>query len=253
MKHYIYLTTNLITNEKYIGKHYGELDDDYLGSGIILQRAILKYGKTNFKKEILHISHDAQDNNFQEKKYIKKYNAVADNTFYNITEGGDGGDIFHLLPVEQQEKIRKEARIRSIGKNNPMYGKKHSEKTKQLISLKRRTGEIDLSYMQTKEYKQKMSLAVKGEKNGMYGKHHTEEAKRKMSIAKKNKYTGKDNGNAKRISAYKDSEFKELVKTFDTIQEALIFVGTNPKDYSGISKRMKQNKPYKNYYWKKEV
>lgn len=43
MKHYIYLTTNLITNEKYIGKHYGELDDDYLGSGIILQRAILKY------------------------------------------------------------------------------------------------------------------------------------------------------------------------------------------------------------------
>ena len=39
-----------------------------------------------------------------------------------------------------------------------------------------------------------------------------------------------------------------LIKHFDTIQEALVFVNTNPKDYSGISKRMKENKPYKNYY-----
>ena len=45
MEYFIYLTTNLITNEKYIGKHHGELNDSYLGSGIILQRAIKKYGK----------------------------------------------------------------------------------------------------------------------------------------------------------------------------------------------------------------
>ena len=46
----------------------------------------------------------------------------------------------------------------------------------------------------------------------------------------------------------------EGVDLYDKIGEYdLIFVGTNPKDYSGISKRMKQNKPYKNYYWKKEV
>ena len=36
MKHfYIYITTNLINNKKYIGQHYGELDDSYLGSGNI--------------------------------------------------------------------------------------------------------------------------------------------------------------------------------------------------------------------------
>ena len=45
----------------------------------------------------------------------------------------------------------------------------------------------------------------------------------------------------------------DLVKHFNTIQEALIWIGTKPTDYSGISKRMKENKPYKKYYWKKEV
>ena len=39
-KHYIYLTTNLINNKKYIGKHYGELNDDYLGSGNLIKLAI---------------------------------------------------------------------------------------------------------------------------------------------------------------------------------------------------------------------
>jgi len=54
--YYIYLTTNLINNKKYIGKHFGELEDGYLGSGLLLQRAIEKYGKENFSKQILYIS-----------------------------------------------------------------------------------------------------------------------------------------------------------------------------------------------------
>lgn len=35
-QHFIYITTNLINNKKYIGKHYGFLNDEYLGSGINL-------------------------------------------------------------------------------------------------------------------------------------------------------------------------------------------------------------------------
>ena len=75
MEYFIYLTTNLITNEKYIGKHHGELNDSYLGSGIILQRAIKKYGKQNFKREILYISKDNKENNLKEVEFITKYNA----------------------------------------------------------------------------------------------------------------------------------------------------------------------------------
>lgn len=246
-KHFIYLTTNLITNEKYIGKHFGELDDSYLGSGIILQRAIQKYGKQNFKRDILYISKDADENNLKEQEFIKAFNATEDRTFYNISKGGDGGDIFHSLSLEQQEQIKKTLSIRFSGKNNPMYGKHHSEETKEKLR------KIDKSYTQTEEYKKNMSSATSGEKNGMYGKHHTEESKQKMSDAKKGKKMGKDNGNAKGISAYLDKEMTILIKHFDTIQDALVYVGTKPNDYSGISKRMKEHKPYKKFYWKKEV
>lgn len=61
-RYFIYLTTNLVTGEKYIGKHYGELDDSYLGSGLILKRAVTKYGKENFERDILYISKDDQEN-----------------------------------------------------------------------------------------------------------------------------------------------------------------------------------------------
>lgn len=245
-KHFIYLTINLITNEKYIGKHYGELDDDYLGSGTILRRAIVKYGKENFQRIILHISQDNDENNLKEQEYIKIFNAVQNPEFYNLAPGGDGGDIFHSLPKERQEQIRQEASIRNSGSGNGMYGKKHSQETKEKLK------KIDKSYTQTAKYKYNMSITMSGEKNGMYGKQHSEAAKEKMSLAKKGKKLGKENSNAKGISAYKDMEMTQLVKHFDTIQDALIAIGTKPNDYSGISKRMKENKPYKGYYWKKE-
>lgn len=246
-KHFIYMTTNLITGEKYIGKHYGTEDDSYLGSGKILQRAILKYGKENFKRDILYISKNSEENNLKEKEFIKKFNAIEDRTFYNIAEGGDGGDIFHILPIEQQEQLKEKARLRCSGSGNPMYGKHHSEETKDKLR------QIDKSYTKSQEYRDNMSKIKSGEGNGMYGKHHSEESKQKMSESKKGKKFGKENSNAKGISAYKDIEMTELVKHFDTIQEALIWIGTKPNDYSGISKRMKENKPYKKYYWKKEV
>ena len=182
-KHFIYMTTNLITNEKYIGKHYGTEDDSYLGSGKILQRAILKYGKENFKREILYISQNVEENNQKEKEFIKAYNAIEDKNFYNIAEGGDGGDIFHTLPLEQQDQLRKRARLQCTGEGNPMYGKHHSEETKEKLR------QIDKSYTQTQEYRDNMSKIKSGEGNGMYGKHHTEEAKQKMSDAKKRKKT----------------------------------------------------------------
>src|SRR5881275_1502100 len=58
MPHYLnYKTTNLVNGKFYLGVHITEnLNDGYLGSGKRLKLAIKKYGKWNFRREILHIS-----------------------------------------------------------------------------------------------------------------------------------------------------------------------------------------------------
>lgn len=247
-QHYVYMTTNLINNMKYIGMHYGELDDNYLGSGNLIKLAIKKYGKENFKKEILQIADSEEENAINERRIIKEYNAVADRQFYNIHEGGFGGDTWTGLSDEEKLEKRILLSQKFSGINNPRYGVHLSEETKQKIRNNR-----DTSYMQTEKYKKAMSQAVSGDKNGMYGKHHTEASKNKMSLNKKGKKLGSDNGNAKTIAAYKDANHTILVQIFNCIQDALKFVGTKPTDYSGISKRMKENKPYKGFYWVKGV
>ena len=70
-EYYIYLTTNLINGMKYIGQHYGKLDDSYIGSGNDFKKAVSEFGKENFKKEILEICDSYTTLNEAEKKWIK--------------------------------------------------------------------------------------------------------------------------------------------------------------------------------------
>jgi len=184
MKYTIYKTTNLINNKIYIGCHKTENpNDDYLGSGKNLRRAIQKYGIENFKKEVLFIFDDESQMFAKEKELVTEKFCESEDT-YNICPGGQGGWGYvnsnnlnlatskaeRLKSLEKAQNIFieklnsdlvfKESLIKKTketikrkyeeGFINPFKGKKHTEESKQYIS----------SIMKEKQ---------KGEKNSQYG------------------------------------------------------------------------------------
>ena len=122
----IYKTTNLINGKIYVGKDIKN-DPDYLGSGIVLKKSMKKYGKVNFIKEVLETCFTRSELNEQEIFWIKKLRSTDKNIGYNISSGGDGGNIYINLPVETKNKIKyavaqaNTKRLKTFGKNNKIY------------------------------------------------------------------------------------------------------------------------------------
>lgn len=85
----IYLTTNLINGKKYIGKDINN-NPKYLGSGSILKKAIKKYGKENFKKEILECCSSKEELWQREEYWLKFYDVESNPLFYNRTNKAYG-------------------------------------------------------------------------------------------------------------------------------------------------------------------
>ncbi len=144
MKYTVYKTTNLINDKIYIGVHKtSDLNDNYLGSGVWLINAIKKYGKENFKKEILFVFNN-EDEMFKKEKEIVNESFIKDKNNYNLTCGGFGSW----------------SHIDSSGENNPNYGNHEPL---------------------SEEHKRKIGLGVKGEKNGMFGKTHNKKTREFLS------------------------------------------------------------------------
>ncbi len=177
---YVYQTTCLANNKKYIGQHVGIFDDQYHGSGTLLLRAINKYGKSNFCTQLICYASNKEELSMLERFYIAINNAVESSQYYNITSGGEtfpGGHVskehrLHLSRIAKKQyengrivhnkgiKLNEEWR-RNISKNhadvsgerNPNYGKTMSREQREKISQTR-----------------KMKKLGCGENNPMYGK-----------------------------------------------------------------------------------
>lgn len=126
---FIYETTNLINNKKYIGKCIFKRQNNwksYLGSGKYLKRAINKYGPENFKREILFLALDEDELNQLEEDIIEISNAVNSKAYYNLKKTSIGGDVFTNNP--EKERIRKLRVKQMSGKGNHQYGKLKTER-----------------------------------------------------------------------------------------------------------------------------
>ena len=84
----VYKTTNLLNGKIYIGVH-GADNPDYLGSGVVLNKAIRKYGKQNFKRETL-FEFDSLEEAFEKEAVLVNDGFIVRRDTYNLKLGGLG-------------------------------------------------------------------------------------------------------------------------------------------------------------------
>jgi group I intron endonuclease len=184
----IYLTINHHNKEneilpwRYIGSDQKD-NPKYFGSSKLLKEDMQKLGSTAFEKIILETFEQISNKELRKKEetYLKQNDVKKDNTYYNLTDiyapGGGKKGAKHRKKYPKSEKWIEsrtgstwtdEQKLNRCGSGNPMFGKIHSDLTKE-----------------------KMSKARSGEKNPFFGKikndhplfgfNHSEEEKQKRS------------------------------------------------------------------------
>lgn len=204
MKYYVYMTTNLINNKRYIGLTSKPIDSGYIGSGSLFLKAVAKYGKENFKRIDLYSNLTLELASSIERNLIKENDAMLSESFYNLKAGGknvnegphhpnsiskisikckkawnDKRDMYlNSFSTRDNSNI---GRYDKSGKNNPMYNKFHTKETKEKISNMKKGVKMNLSDEQ-KEYRKQ---AAKNNPVMMGKKTDKQKAKNRWTALKK--------------------------------------------------------------------
>ena len=184
---FTYKTTNLINKRYYLGMHStNNLNDDYIGSGTRLWYEIRKYGKENFKIEILNYYISREELINAEKALITE-DDLNNNNCLNLKPGGCGG----FNSAEHQLKCSKAGNyaFKQKLKNNLEF----KNYIKQINSINSKK-------------------AINKNPPNWKGKNHSEETKQKMSEIKKGKGKGKSNSQYSTIWITNGKENKKIKK-----------------------------------------
>lgn len=209
----VYQIRNLLNGKIYVGstynltkreyKHFYDLDNN-IHSNKHLQYAFNKYKEESFVFEVLeYIGKVKNADKFRECLIDREQYWIDILDVCNLDKGYNiNKNAYSCLGVKRSEETKQKMseikKGKHIGENNPMYGKKHTEKTKYLITVARKN--------QTN--------------TPFYGKHHTEEAKEKISIAKIGITKGENNPNAK-LNIEQVIEIKKLLKEGILLQKEI--------------------------------
>lgn len=234
---YIYKTTNLINGKIYIGKKESpDFDPNYVGSGKALWGAIKKHGRENFFTEFLISCFSKEELNAEERFLIDWFDCRVPKG-YNISEGGDWGDVSQGMTPEQYEswvsKVSTSLKGRMVDyrwlNNGIREIRVPQELIKQYLEEGYRLGKLD-------SFKSKRSEQMQGENNSFYGRNHSETTKARMSESHLGLITLHDsNDNEIRVSSYLIDSY--LVKGW--------LIGESSKHRNSKSNRMKVNNPMK--------
>lgn len=139
----VYKTINNVNGKFYVGSHQTKkIEDGYLGSGTHLKKAIRKYGRGNFKRDIIAFCKNAEVMRCVETHLVRySIEKYGQKKCYNRSYSGTGA---------------------MLGENNSFYGKEHSEESRKIMSDK---------------VKERFK---NGEDNPFFGRKHTYETKEKL-------------------------------------------------------------------------
>lgn len=167
---HIYQITNNKNNKVYIGQTSQTLKKRFQhhktpsSECLKLKAAFNKYGRDNFKIELLTVAHTQEIADYWEQFFIEKYNSITNG--YNIRLGGNASPMKGRTHTDETKK--------KISKASSQY--RHSDETKKKMS------EINIGRIFTDESKNKMSNSAMGNKKRA-GSTHSDESKKKMSLA----------------------------------------------------------------------
>ena len=114
---YIYKTTNMLNGKIYIGQKKSEnFVKSYYGSGTYINRAIKKYGRENFKVEVILMCGTEASLNKAEIACIKGYNSRNIDVGYNLSDGGESGSRGAIWTKESREKLSKSTKGKAMSK-----------------------------------------------------------------------------------------------------------------------------------------
>nr|QNR58507.1 hypothetical protein [Diaporthe longicolla] len=236
----IYMFTNKLTGDIYVGQsidlrkrflNYFNLSYLSRRNELIISRAIIKYGYSNFSITILEYC-DKCDLDVREQHYFDTLNPQ-----YNIQKVAGGSSKGLILSEETKNKISQALKGVYIGDKAYWYGRSMSAATKEIMSSTR-----------------------KGELNPLYGKSHSEASKelmrqkaaaspagRKYSEETKLLMSSKHPAAGNTVNIYEKctSEGFELIGSFVSARKAGKFLGISG---STILSYMKSKKVFKDRY-----
>lgn len=167
MRYTVYKTTNTINGKFYVGAHRTtDPDDDYIGSGVLLQRAVKKYGRQAFIKEVLYDFDSEQEMLDKEVEVVNPEFCERDDT-YNIAPGGQGGPGVGRIGARKMWEVTRA---------DPEALRQHQERSSRRLKKTHREGKIRY--------------------DTFTGRKHTEEAKAKMREAHRKSGHGKGKRNS---------------------------------------------------------
>jgi hypothetical protein len=200
--HFIYKTTNLKNGKFYVGMHStNNKDDGYLGSGYKLRRAINRYGRENFKMEVLEYLPDRSSLSNRESELVNE-ELLKDPMCMNLVFGGNGGFISPDGVKRGREnsdnilRLKYGENFRSILTKNFWDNLSDEDRTK--FYLKRKEGQLKSNFDHGSIFR---------------GKFHTEETKRKIGNANSVKQKGESNSQFGTIWITNEIENKKIKKT----------------------------------------